>query len=300
MSLEPEFENFYQILGLGAVGSLIALILNSNHKQVLLLDPRNEFNLVKHIRTKEKLCEVFGKEIIFNSSNVPNDSSRSTVVISKKYSDKYIDEVAEIIGAVSPEANILLVQNGYGHVRNLRNLLPNKFILGMFSGLETLWDSGELLLRQYPIDLHIPAPEVELMNQLGEDLASPLLRIQNGGSESEVIWNKLARWIPLSVITCVTKLPCGEALEIFPRPLLNLLIRETCDLAQAELGGIYAEAEILGQLYNLPKRLTTSSMRDSLKGDRTELWYVLKDMESDLAQHDLSNAAVKQVLDLLT
>lgn len=297
--MEPEIEDLYQILGLGAVGSLIALILNSNRKRVLLFDSKNELNRVKHIRAKEKLSEIFGKEIIFNSSNLLDASSCSTVIISKKYSDKYCKEVAQIIGTVSPEANVLLVQNGYGHIRDLRELLPNNLIIGMFSGLEIFWDAGELVLRQYPSNLHIPDSEAEFTNQLTADLASPLLRIQNGGSESEVIWNKLARWIPLSVITAVTRLPCGEALEIFPRPLLNLLIRETRNLAQAELGGIYDESEILGQLYNLPKRLTTSSMRDSLKGVRTELWYVLKDMETDLAKHDLSNSAVKQVMDLL-
>ena len=297
--MEPEIEDLYQILGLGAVGSLIALILNSNRKRVLLFDSKNELNRVKHIRAKDKLSEIYGKEIIFNSSNLLDASSCSTLIISKKYSDRYCKEVAQIIGTVSPEANVLLVQNGYGHIRDLRELLPNNLILGMFSGLEIFWDSGELVLRQYPSNLHIPDSEAEFTNQLTADLASPLLRIQNGGSESEVIWNKLARWIPLSVITAVTRLPCGEALEIFPRPLLNLLIRETCNLAQAELGGIYDESEILGQLYNLPKRLTTSSMRDSLKGVRTELWYVLKDMETDLAKHDLSNSAVKQVMDLL-
>lgn len=297
--MEPEIEDLYQILGLGAVGSLIALILNSNRKRVLLFDSKNELNRVKHIRAKEKLSEIFGKEIIFNSSNLLDASSCSTLIISKKYSDRYCKEVAQIIGTVSPEANVLLVQNGYGHIRDLRELLPNNLIIGMFSGLEIFWDAGELVLRQYPSNLHIPDSEAEFTNQLTADLASPLLRIQNGGSESEVIWNKLARWIPLSVITAVTRLPCGEALEIFPRPLLNLLIRETCNLAQAELGGIYDESEILGQLYNLPKRLTTSSMRDSLKGVRTELWYVLKDMETDLAKHDLSNSAVKQVMDLL-
>jgi ketopantoate reductase len=297
--LEPEIEDLYQILGLGAVGSLIALILNANRKRVLLFDSKNELNRVKHIRAKEKLSEIYGKEIIFNSSNLLDASSCSTLIISKKYSDKYCKEVAQIIGTVSPEANVLLVQNGYGHIRDLRELLPNNLIIGMFSGLEIFWDAGELVLRQYPSNLHIPDSEAEFTNQLTADFASPLLRIQNGGSESEVIWNKLARWIPLSVITAVTRLPCGEALEIFPRPLLNLLIRETCNLAQAELGGIYDESEILGQLYNLPKRLTTSSMRDSLKGVRTELWYVLKDMETDLAKHDLSNSAVKQVMDLL-
>ncbi len=297
--MEPEIEDLYQILGLGAVGSLIALILNANRKRVLLFDSKNELNRVKHIRAKEKLSEIYGKEIIFNSSNLLDASSCSTLIISKKYSDKYCKEVAQIIGTVSPEANVLLVQNGYGHIRDLRELLPNNLIIGMFSGLEIFWDAGELVLRQYPSNLHIPDSEAEFTNQLTADFASPLLRIQNGGSESEVIWNKLARWIPLSVITAVTRLPCGEALEIFPRPLLNLLIRETCNLAQAELGGIYDESEILGQLYNLPKRLTTSSMRDSLKGVRTELWYVLKDMETDLAKHDLSNSAVKQVMDLL-
>ena len=297
--MEPEIEDLYQILGLGAVGSLIALILNSNRKRVLLFDSKNELNRVKHIRAKDKLSEIYGREIIFNSSNLLDASSCSTLIISKKYSDRYCKEVAQIIGTVSPEANVLLVQNGYGHIRDLRELLPNNLIIGMFSGLEIFWDSGELVLRQYPSNLHIPDSEAEFTNQLTADLASPLLRIQNGGSESEVIWNKLARWIPLSVITAVTRLPCGEALEIFPRPLLNLLIRETCNLAQAELGGIYDESEILGQLYNLPKRLTTSSMRDSLKGVRTELWYVLKDMETDLAKHDLSNSAVKQVMDLL-
>ena len=297
--MEPEIEDLYQILGLGAVGSLIALILNSNRKRVLLFDSKNELNRVKHIRAKDKLSEIYGREIIFNSSNLLDTSSCSTLIISKKYSDRYCKEVAQIIGTVSPEANVLLVQNGYGHIRDLRELLPNNLIIGMFSGLEIFWDAGELVLRQYPSNLHIPDSETEFTNQLTADLASPLLRIQNGGSESEVIWNKLARWIPLSVITAVTRLPCGEALEIFPRPLLNLLIRETCNLAQAELGGIYDESEILGQLYNLPKRLTTSSMRDSLKGVRTELWYVLKDMETDLAKHDLSNSAVKQVMDLL-
>ena len=298
--MESEFEDLYQILGLGAVGSLIALILNSNHKRVLLLDPKNELNLVKHIRTKEKLSEVFGQEITLNSSKIPVNLPRSTLIISKKYSDKYSHEVAEIIRTVNQDVNVLLLQNGYGHLRSLRELLPNNFILGMFAGLETLWDSSELVLRQYPSNLRFAAPETEFINQLNVDLASPLLKIECGGSESEVIWNKLTRWIPLSVITAVTKSPCGQALEIFPRPLLNQLISETCNLGQAELGGIYEESEILGQLYSLPKLLTTSSMRDSLKGDRTELWYVLKDMESDLARHDLSNSAVKQVMDLLT
>lgn len=105
----------------------------------------------------------------------------------------------------------------------------------------------------------------------GDVAPGPLVRagidVRMGGSEADVLWEKLARLAPLALLTSLTGLPVGE---VRSDPRLRLLVEQAVAVAVAD-GASTSVAEQWGIIESLPDDLTTSTARDVAAGSPSEL-----------------------------
>jgi 2-dehydropantoate 2-reductase len=110
-----------------------------------------------------------------------------------------------------------------------------------------------------------------LVTVAGDDLPEALVRAgvetRLGGSEADVLWEKLARQAPLALLTSVTGKPTGE---VRSDPLLRTAVEEACAVAVAD-GAHTTLAEQWSIIESLPHELTTSTARDVAAGRPSEL-----------------------------
>jgi 2-dehydropantoate 2-reductase len=110
-----------------------------------------------------------------------------------------------------------------------------------------------------------------LVTVAGDDLPEALVRAgvetRLGGSEADVLWEKLARQAPLALLTSVTGKPTGE---VRSDPLLRTAVEEACAVAVAD-GAHTTLAEQWSIIESLPPELTTSTARDVAAGRPSEL-----------------------------
>jgi 2-dehydropantoate 2-reductase len=88
-----------------------------------------------------------------------------------------------------------------------------------------------------------------------------------GGSEADVLWEKLARQAPLAALTSVTGRPTGEVRD---DPRLRAAVEEACAVAAAD-GARTTFADQWSIIESLPAELTTSTARDVAAGRPSEL-----------------------------
>jgi 2-dehydropantoate 2-reductase len=105
----------------------------------------------------------------------------------------------------------------------------------------------------------------------GETVPEQLVRagidVRLGGTDEDVLWEKLARQGPLALLTAATGRTVGE-LRADPR--LRALVAEACAVAAAD-GASTTFAEQWPIVESLPAGLTTSTARDAAAGRPSEL-----------------------------
>ena len=110
-----------------------------------------------------------------------------------------------------------------------------------------------------------------LVTVAGDPVPGPLERagidVRPGGSEADVLWEKLARLAPLALLTSLTGLPLGE---LRSDPRLRTLVEEAVAVAVAD-GAWTSVGEQWGIIESMPEALTTSTARDVAAGRPSEL-----------------------------
>jgi 2-dehydropantoate 2-reductase len=105
---------------------------------------------------------------------------------------------------------------------------------------------------------------VELVSASGTD-------VRVNGSESAVLWEKLARQAPTAAATSITQRPIGELRsDSVWGPRLQQAIAEACSVAAAEGVTLSPEAE-WEIIEAMPPLLTSSTARDIAAGRPSEL-----------------------------
>ena len=104
-------------------------------------------------------------------------------------------------------------------------------------------------------------------SRVPEQLARAGVEVRLGGTDEDVLWEKLARQGPLALLTAATGRNAGE-LRADPR--LRALVAEACAVAAAD-GASTTFAEQWRILEALPPELTTSTARDVAAGRPSEL-----------------------------
>jgi 2-dehydropantoate 2-reductase len=91
--------------------------------------------------------------------------------------------------------------------------------------------------------------------------------VRLGGTEADVLWEKLARQAPLAALTAATGRPTGD---VRGDPRLRSAVEEACAVAAAD-GSRTTFAEQWSIIESLPADLTTSTARDVAAGRPSEL-----------------------------
>ena len=95
--------------------------------------------------------------------------------------------------------------------------------------------------------------------------------VQIDGSETEVLWEKLARQAPVAAATAIAQRPIGELRsDAGWRPRLQQAIAETCTVAARD-GVTLSPAAEWEIIEAMPPLLTSSTARDIAAGRPSEL-----------------------------
>ena len=169
--------------------------------------------------------------------------------------------LADALGRVRAEPELVLpLLNGLEHMAALRERFRS--VTAATIGRLEAYREGPTRIVQH---------RAALITVAGDALPDALLRAgvetRLGGSEVDVLWEKLARQAPLALLTSVTGKPTGE---VRSDPRFRAAVEEACAVAQAD-GARTTLAEQWSMIESLPPELTTSTARDVAAGRPSEL-----------------------------
>jgi len=119
---------------------------------------------------------------------------------------------------------------------------------------------------------HVAQESESAVVTIAEGHSAPALEragiaVHTGGSEKDVLWEKLARLAPLAALTALTQRPVGELRD---DPLLTAGLAEACAVAAAD-GARVTVADQWAIIDSMAPDLTTSAARDVAAGRPSEL-----------------------------
>ena len=177
-----------------------------------------------------------------------------------------LDHALERVGPGAETVVPLL--NGIEHMEVIRKRVAGTVVAGSCARLEAFRDGSTTIVQSTPsvvLRLASQAPDetVELLRKAAE--------VRVGGSEDDVLWEKLARMAVFAAATSLTQRPVGE-LRSDPewRARLRQCIEETCAVARVD--GVELRPEAQWEIIDaMPPGLTTSTARDVAAGRPSEL-----------------------------
>jgi 2-dehydropantoate 2-reductase len=177
----------------------------------------------------------------------------------------------EALGRIrAPAETVLPLLNGIEHMQTLRERLPVAQVVGASIGrIEAYLERPGVVIQPTPsvvmtVASDVPAQTVEIVRRSGTE-------VQIDGSETEVLWEKLARQAPVAAATAISQRPIGELRsDAGWRPRLQQAIAETCAVAARDRV-MLALAEEWEIIEAMPPLLTSSTARDIAAGRPSEL-----------------------------
>src|SRR5262249_3318868 len=160
--------------------------------------------------------------------------------------------------------------NGIEHMQTLRERLPDsRVVAGSIGWIEAWLEHPGTVVQNTP-------PVLMTLASDADDATTELLRasrseVRVNGTESAVLWEKLARQAPVAAATTASQRSIGE-LRGDPewRKRLEHAIEETCTIATAE--GVPLAPDQQWQINEaMPPKLTSSTARDVAAGRPSEL-----------------------------
>jgi 2-dehydropantoate 2-reductase len=242
------------ILGPGAVGAALALRLALAGERVICVARPETAAIIRD----DGLTLVYeGEELTARPGAVETlDEPVGLLLVTVKARG-----LADALGRVRAEPELVLpLLNGLEHVAVLRERLRS--VTAATIGRLEAYREGPTRIVQH---------KAALVTVAGDALPDALVRAgvetRLGGSEVDVLWEKLARQAPLALLTSVTGKPTGE---VRSDPRLRAAVEEACAVAVAD-GAHTTLAEQWSIIGSLPPELTTSTARDVAAGRPSEL-----------------------------
>ena len=242
------------VLGPGAVGGSLAVRLELAGERVICVAPPD---VVAAIRSEGLTLLWDHEELTARPEAVELlDEPVDLLLVTVK-----APQLEEALDRVRADPLLVLpLLNGLEHVALLRRRFPA--VGAATIGRVEAYREGATRIVQRS------AP---LVTVAGEVAPEPLVRagidVRLGGSEADVLCEKLARQAPLALLTSLTGLPVGE---VRSDPRLRPLVEEACAVAAAA-GASTSVTEQWGIIESLPADLTTSTARDVAAGRPSEL-----------------------------
>jgi len=165
---------------------------------------------------------------------------------------------------------VIPLLNGIEHMQELRGRLPGSRVVGGSIGWIEAWlERPGVIVQNTPRTVMTVASDagaetIELLRRSGTD-------VRMNGTESAVLWEKLARQAPVAAATAAEQRPIGELRSDAEwRVRLQQAIAETCTVAAA--AGVTLRPEAQWEIIeSMPPTLTSSTARDIAAGRPSEL-----------------------------
>jgi 2-dehydropantoate 2-reductase len=156
-------------------------------------------------------------------------------------------------------ALVLPLLNGLEHMTALRTRFAHVLAatIGRFEGHR---ESPTRIVQQTPGIVNVAGEPPEQLERGG-------IATRSGGSDADVLWEKLARQAPIAALTSATGLTIGE---LRSDPRLRLAVEEACTVAAAD-GASTTFAAQWAVIESLPDWATSSTARDVGAGLPSEL-----------------------------
>ena len=177
----------------------------------------------------------------------------------------------DAVGRIRAQADTVVpLLNGIEHVEAIRGRLPGSRVVGGTIGFIEAWlERPGVVVQNTPRTVMTVAADagestVELRRSSGVD-------VRVDGSETAVLWEKLARQAPVAAATALTQRSIGELRSDSSwRRRLEDAVAETCRIAAAD--GVELRPEAQWEIIDsMPAGLTSSTARDIAAGRPSEL-----------------------------
>lgn len=242
------------VLGPGAVGGLLAARLAASGERVVCVARPEAAEAVRH----EGLTVVHeGVEVTVRPEAV-EELAEPVELLLVTVKAMHLEEALDRVRA-RPDL-VLPLLNGLEHMDVLRARF-DRVVAATIGRVEAFRESPTRIVQR----------STPLVTVAGDEAPRALVRAgidaRPGGSEGDVLWEKLARQAPLALLTSLTGSAVGE---VRSDPRLRALVEEACAVAAAE-GAATTFAEQWVIIEALPAGLTTSTARDVAAGRPSEL-----------------------------
>lgn len=252
------------VLGPGAVGGVLAVgLARAGVRVVCIARPATAATIAA-----EGLSLRHGEQLETARPEVTTELKEPVELLLVTVKAPALDDSLQRVQA--PAQTVIPLLNGIEHMETLRSRLPGSRVVGGSIGWIEAWlERPGLVVQNTPrtvmkVASDVGAETFELLRRSGTD-------VRAGGTEAEVLWEKLARQAPVAAATAATQRSIG-ALRTDPhwRARLQDAIAETC--AAADAAGVLLRPEAQWEIIeSMPANLTSSTARDIAAGVPSEL-----------------------------
>ena len=199
-------ENVIAIVGPGAVGGLIAALLDRAGAEVIAV-ARPATALAINAEGLTIHSKHFGDGVshLHAQSDIP--AGARIIVATKSFA---IPEIAVAIGAAHP-IEVISFLDGIEHMSDLRENTPGVPVAGASIAVEATRSSPAVIEHRSPF-MRVAVATATAGYGIVGTLRRAGMRVTVGGSESEVLWAKLRFLAPMALLTSYWQQPIGEAL----------------------------------------------------------------------------------------
>lgn len=289
----PMTDNLIAVIGPGAIGGLVAAMLQqAGHDVVVVAREKTARQVTEHGLDVE--TDEFGTwhAPLAAATEVPGGAR---VVVAVKAEG--VSDAARLLDGTAP-TEVLSLLNGLDHVEVLRAALPGARVVGATIAGETLRTGaggfGPALVRHRGTLLRAVVPDDAAGLGLVAALRDTPIEILTGGTEAEVLWKKLRFLAPLALLTSTWATGIGDALTR-DAALTSGLLAEIAATATAE--GVPTTGEDLaGILGSFPAPMRSSLQADIEAGREGELDAIGGAVRRRAAAHGIATPTLDDVI----
>lgn len=281
-------QNLVAIVGPGAVGGLLAVLLERSGTDVVAVARAESARAIQQDGLRIRSA-MFGDGVsrVRAATEIPAGSR--VVIATKAYAAR---DIARAVARAEPSEVISLL-NGIEHMDVLRSQLSGVPTAGCTIAVESTRETVTVIEHRSPF-LKVVIPEHASDFGITADLQRAHVDVAVGGDEREVLWTKLRFLAPMALLTATWREPLGAALRHDPA-LTDAIIGEIARVASAD-GLATSPEQLAGILAGFPAGMRSSLQVDVQAGNANELDAIGGAIVRRGAVNGISTPAVERVV----
>ncbi|QYN32395.1 hypothetical protein K1T35_27805 [Pseudonocardia sp. DSM 110487] len=257
------------ILGAGAVGGMLAVLLAEAGHQVTVLASERTSTAI-NVSGLALRSQMVGDRQARVPARPYLTAPVDVLFVAVKAPD-LLAALGRVPAALLSDAAVAPLLNGTDHVALLRAALPKAAIVPMTVSVEATRTAPGVIEHVSPFVEYALADERERAGVDPEDLlrSAGLDVDTSAADEASLLWRKLSFLAPLALLTTRAMQPIGPARDAHP-DLLDGLVAETA-AAAATAGAEIDPAVVAKRIAGLPAGMRSSMLKDAIAGATLEL-----------------------------